>query len=75
MCILQTNLLGDVGFRPSMNSGNHSYPINLIASRLIDMGSVLSLFTFGVRYYTVNTNIGGAKGWGGRLGITYAFSK
>jgi hypothetical protein len=59
----------------NMNTGAHSYPVNLMGSRLISIGDVPLLFTLGVRYYTVNTNIGGAQGWGGRLGITYAFNK
>jgi hypothetical protein len=59
----------------NMNTGAHSYPLNLMGSRLIAIGDVPLLFTLGLRYYTVNTNIGGAQGWGGRLGITYAFSK
>jgi hypothetical protein len=59
----------------NMNTGAHSYPVNLMGSRLIAIGDVPLLFTLGVRYYTVNTNVGGAQGWGGRLGITYAFNK
>lgn len=55
-------------------SGSHSYPINLTGSKIVNFGDVPLLLTVGARYYTVNTIYGGAQGWGGRLGITYAFS-
>ena len=55
-------------------SGSHSYPINLTGSKIVNFGDVPLLLTIGARYYTVNTIYGGAQGWGGRLGITYAFS-
>lgn len=55
-------------------SGAHSYPINLTGSKIVNLGDVPLLFTIGARYYTVNTMYGGAQGWGGRLGLTYAFS-
>lgn len=55
-------------------TGAHSYPINLTSSKIINFGDVPLLFTLGARYYTVNTIYGGAQGWGGRVGITYAFS-
>lgn len=58
----------------NMNTGLHSYPINLTGSKLVNVGDVPLLFTLGVRYYTVNTMLGGAQGWGGRVGLTYAFS-
>jgi hypothetical protein len=58
----------------NIDTGLRSFPINLMGSKLIDVGDVSLLFTLGVRYYTVNTMIGGAQGWGGRVGITYAFS-
>ena len=58
----------------NMDTGARSYPINLMGSRLIEIGDMPLLLTFGVRYYAINTNIGGAQGWGGRLGLTYAFS-
>ena len=57
----------------NIDTGLHSYPINLMGSKLIDIGDESFLFTLGVRYYTVNTMIGGAQGWGGRIGLTYAF--
>jgi hypothetical protein len=57
------------------NTGARSLPVNLMGSRLISIGDVSLLFTLGIRYYTVNTNLGGAQGWGGRLGVTYAFNK
>ena len=55
-------------------TGAHAYPINLMGSKLIEVGDLPLLFTIGARYYTVNTNQGGAQGWGGRIGLTYAFS-
>lgn len=55
-------------------TGAHSYPINLTGSRIVSFADVPLLITIGARYYTVNTTYGGAQGWGGRLGITYAFS-
>jgi len=55
-------------------SGAHSYPINLTGSKIVNFGDTPLLLTLGARYYTVNTIYGGAQGWGGRLGITYAFS-
>jgi hypothetical protein len=58
----------------NIDTGARSYPINLMASRLIEIGDIPLLFTLGVRYYAINTNIGGAQGWGGRIGLTYAFS-
>jgi hypothetical protein len=58
----------------NIDTGAHSYPINLMGSKLIEVGDLPLLFTIGARYYTVNTNQGGAQGWGGRIGITYAFS-
>jgi hypothetical protein len=58
----------------NIDSGMHSYPVNLTGSKLVNLGDVPLLFTLGVRYYTVNTLMGGAQGWGGRIGITYAFS-
>jgi hypothetical protein len=58
----------------NLNTGAHAYPINLMGSKLIEVGDLPLLFTIGARYYTVNTNQGGAQGWGGRVGITYAFS-
>lgn len=58
----------------NIDTGLHSYPVNLTGSKLINLGEVPLLFTLGVRYYTVNTMLGGAQGWGGRVGITYAFS-
>jgi hypothetical protein len=58
----------------NIDSGMHSYPINLTGIKLVNLGEVPLLFTVGVRYYTVNTMMGGAQGWGGRVGITYAFS-
>lgn len=59
----------------NIDTGLHSYPVNLTGSKLVNLGEVPLLFTLGVRYYTVNTMVGGAQGWGGRVGITYAFSK
>ncbi|WP_158525546.1 hypothetical protein [Polynucleobacter paneuropaeus] len=58
----------------NLDTGAHAYPINLMGSKLIEVGDLPLLFTIGARYYTVNTNQGGAQGWGGRVGITYAFS-
>ena len=58
----------------NIDTGARSYPINLMGSRLIEIGDTPLLFTLGVRYYAINTNIGGAQGWGGRIGLTYAFS-
>jgi hypothetical protein len=58
----------------NIDSGARSYPINLMGSRLIEIGDTPLLLTLGVRYYTINTNVGGAQGWGGRIGLTYAFS-
>jgi len=58
----------------NINTGARSYPVNLMGSKLVEIGDIPLLFTLGVRYYAVNTNIGGAQGWGGRVGITYAFS-
>lgn len=58
----------------NIDTGMHSYPINLTGSKLVNIGETPLLFTLGVRYYTVNTMMGGAQGWGGRIGITYAFS-
>ncbi len=55
-------------------SGAHSYPINLTGSKIVNFADVPLLLTVGLRYYTVNTIYGGAQGWGGRVGITYAFS-
>lgn len=55
-------------------SGSHSYPINLMGSKIVNFGDIPLLLTIGARYYAVNTIYGGAQGWGGRLGITYAFS-
>lgn len=55
-------------------SGAHSYPINLTGSKIVNFGDTPLLLTIGARYYTVNTIYGGAQGWGGRFGITYAFS-
>ena len=59
----------------NLNTGYHSYPLNFTGSKLLNLGDVPLLFTVGVRYYTVNTTVGGAQGWGGRIGLTYAFSK
>ncbi|MDF9787116.1 hypothetical protein [Polynucleobacter sphagniphilus] len=58
----------------NIDTGAHAYPINLMGSKLIEVGDLPLLFTIGARYYTVNTNQGGAQGWGGRIGLTYAFS-
>lgn len=58
----------------NLDKGLHSYPVNLTGSKLINLGDTPLLFTLGVRYYTVNTMVGGAQGWGGRVGLTYAFS-
>lgn len=55
-------------------TGSRSYPINLTGSKIVNFLDVPLLITLGARYYTVNTIYGGAQGWGGRLGITYAFS-
>ena len=58
----------------NLDKGLHSYPVNLTGSKLVNIGDTPLLFTLGVRYYTVNTMVGGAQGWGGRVGVTYAFS-
>jgi len=59
----------------NISTGSRSYPINLMGSKIIEIGDMPLLFTLGVRYYAVNTNLGGAQGWGGRIGLTYAFSR
>ena len=58
----------------NLDKGYRSYPINLTGSKLVNIGDTPLLFTLGVRYYMVNTMMGGAQGWGGRIGLTYAFS-
>lgn len=55
-------------------SGAHAYPINLTTSKIVSFGDIPLLLTIGARYYIVNTIYGGAQGWGGRIGMTYAFS-
>lgn len=64
----------DVESVTNIDNGMHAYPINFMASKLIDIGDTSFLLTAGIRYYSINTIIGGAQGWGGRLGLTYAFS-
>lgn len=58
----------------NLTSGAHSYPVNLTGSKIVNFGDTPLLLTIGARYYAVNTIYGGAQGWGGRVGITYAFS-
>lgn len=69
------NLTLDCESITNINSGARAYPVNLTGSKLVQIADVPLLFTLGARYYAVNTNIGGAQGWGGRVGITYAFSR
>lgn len=39
-----------------MNTGTHSYPINLTGSKIVNFGDVPLLITLGAKYYTVNTS-------------------
>lgn len=57
----------------NLDSGMRSVPINLMASKIVNFGSQPLLVTLGARYYAVNTMFGGAQGWGGRIGLMYAF--
>lgn len=58
----------------NMDTGARSVPINIMGSKIVNFGSQPLLLTVGARYYAVNTMFGGAQGWGGTVGLMYAFS-
>lgn len=67
------NITLDTETTINLDSGMRSVPINLMASKIVNFGSQPLLVTLGARYYAVNTMFGGAQGWGGRIGLMYAF--
>lgn len=69
------NITLDTETSVNMDNGMRSVPINLMASKIINFGPQPLLVTLGARYYAVNTMFGGAQGWGGRIGLMYAFPR